>query len=336
MQARCIVGQKVQSAMWCHFKVFHHGMHPDKKGCVACRLCFEAKNYDCGTICAKCGNTSGLIQHMKTHHIKHYDETMKGSSLECNANGCQDITSIFQPQEKQRYLGIGDAKDVFKTAVALWMIDKGIPFSMVEEKTFRKMFEPLNKKAPDIVNEDSKSICNVVLLHGRLDKEATQIEMEGLKVVWTTDHWTGPNDQKYSTVTAHFINANWSYVLCILDLKVLKGTTMGEAVFNDITHVLQKFQVNNTMVILDSNGITDTTGNMGKLGQYCHENRRRLGYCTDHNFNCNAILALNVNRYVGKWRRARKLAICFTLSYIGCMLTVTVANCLILFCQHHL
>jgi hypothetical protein len=83
---------------------------------------------------------------MKTHHIKHYDKTMKGSSSESNTNGCQDITSIFQPQEKQRYLGIGDAKELFKTAVALWMIDKGIPFSMVEEKTFHKIFEPLNKK----------------------------------------------------------------------------------------------------------------------------------------------------------------------------------------------
>jgi hypothetical protein len=27
-------------------------------------------------------------------------------------------------------------------------------------------------------------------------------------------------------------------------------------------------------------------------------------------------------------------AICFTLSYIGCMLTVVVDNCLIVFCQH--
>ena len=59
------------------------------------------------------------------------------------------------------------------------MIDKGIPFSMVKEKTFRKMFEPLNKKAHEIVNVDCKSICEVVMLHGRPAKEATRIEMEG-------------------------------------------------------------------------------------------------------------------------------------------------------------
>jgi hypothetical protein len=38
------LGQRVQSAMWRHFKVFDHGMHPDKKGCVACIICFEAEN----------------------------------------------------------------------------------------------------------------------------------------------------------------------------------------------------------------------------------------------------------------------------------------------------
>jgi hypothetical protein len=161
------LGRKVQSRVWCHFMVFHHGTHPDKKNSVACILCFKAKSYDCGTVCSKGGNTSGLIHHMRLQHPKHYDETMKGS-LGSETNGCQDITSIFQPQEEPRYLGIGDAKELFKTAIALWMIDKGIPFSMVEEKTFRKMFEPLNKKAHEIVNVDRKSIREVVMRHGRL------------------------------------------------------------------------------------------------------------------------------------------------------------------------
>ncbi len=71
---------------------------------------------------------------------------------------------------------------------------------MVEEKTFCKKFEPLNKKAPETVYVDCKSICKVDMLHGKLAKEATQIKMDGQEVAWTTDHWTGPNDQTYSTV----------------------------------------------------------------------------------------------------------------------------------------
>jgi hypothetical protein len=53
-------------------------------------------------------------------------------------------------------VGTKDAKIVFKTAVALWMIDKGMPFSMVEEPTFRNMFESINQKASVVVNVDCK------------------------------------------------------------------------------------------------------------------------------------------------------------------------------------
>jgi hypothetical protein len=77
----------------------------------------------------------------------------------------------------------------------------------------------------------------------------------------------------------------------LLDFKVFKGTTTGEAIYLDIEQVLAKFQGGNTTVVLDTIGITDTTGNMGKLGQYCRNNGRRHGYCTDHNFHRNAIKA---------------------------------------------
>jgi hypothetical protein len=40
-------GRKVFSKVWSHFKVFNYVIHPDTKGCVACILCSEAKNYDC-------------------------------------------------------------------------------------------------------------------------------------------------------------------------------------------------------------------------------------------------------------------------------------------------
>jgi hypothetical protein len=90
----------------------------------------------------------------------------------------------------------------------------------------------------------------VVMLHGRLAKEATQTEMEGQEVAWTTDYWTGPNDQTYSTVTANFINANWSNVSYILDLKVFMVTTTAEAVYNDIAQVLQSFRATTRWSIL--------------------------------------------------------------------------------------
>ena len=38
-------------------------------------------------------------------------------------------------------------------------------------------------------------------------------------------------------------------------------------------------------------GVTDTTGNMGKLGEYLRDHGYEHAYCTDHNFHRNALLA---------------------------------------------
>ena len=116
--------------------------------------------------------------------------------------------------------------------------------------------------------------------------------MKEHEIAWTTDHWTGPNDETYSTVTAHFITEDWLMESCVLDFKVFKGRTTGEFIYNDIQSVLGKFHGEST-VVLDTIGITDTTGNMGKLGQYCRANGRMHGYCTDHNFHHNAIIAFS-------------------------------------------
>jgi hypothetical protein len=197
---------------------------------------------------------------MKTHHIKHYDETTKCSSSESNTNGCQDITSIFQLQEKLRYLGIGDAKELFKTAVALWMINKGIPFLMVEEKTFRKMFEPLNKKAPKIVNVQSCHASWEASQRSKTDRDGGT--GSGM------DYW--PLDR---TEWSDILNSDRAFhqrqlELCIVHpwSQSLQGHHHRWSCIYDIVHVLQKFQCNNTTVILDSIGIADTTGSMGKLG----------------------------------------------------------------------
>jgi hypothetical protein len=40
-------------------------------------------------------------------------------------------------------------------------------------------------------------------------------------------------------------------------------------------------------------GITDTTCSMGVLGPFLQDNEMLHAYCTDHNLNCNAVLAFN-------------------------------------------
>jgi hypothetical protein len=111
--------------------------------------------------------------------------------------------------------------------------------------------------------------------------------------VWTTDHWTGADKGTYTTVSALWINnATWRLHSACLDFKVFQGSTTGERIYEDIVAVLQKYQGEaEDTIVLDTIGITDTTGNMGKLGRYLRDNGKEHGYCTDHNLHLIAKLA---------------------------------------------
>jgi hypothetical protein len=277
------------SPMWKYFKKFSLHVHPTYKDKAARDLCFAAKKYKRGTVATKGGQTTGLKKHMLTHHRQEYEDSLE---IKGAPSLTASITSVFPVKPKEMYLGPSEMKRQFKVAAATWVIERNIPFQEFNEPTFRAMFSPLNKKAPEIVNVSNLGIKEKVYDFGRYAEKATHLEMKGQELCWTTDHWTGPNDETYSDLTAHFIDEEWNLKSILLDFKVFVGRTRGEDIYRDISTVLGKFSDDTTMV-LDTIGITDTTGNMGKLGSYCRENGRRHAYCTDHVLHRNAILAFN-------------------------------------------
>ena len=80
----------------------------------------------------------------------------------------------------------------------------------------------------------------------------------------------------------------------VLDFKSFEGLTTGKRIYEDAVVVLQKYQgETEDTVAFDTIGITDTTGNMGKLGKYLHNNGKEHGYCSDHNLHLVARLAFD-------------------------------------------
>ena len=80
----------------------------------------------------------------------------------------------------------------------------------------------------------------------------------------------------------------------VLDFKIFEGSTSGERIYEDFMAVLQKYQGDTEdTIVLDTIGITDTTGNMGNLGKYLRNNGKEHGYCTDHNLHLVALTAFD-------------------------------------------
>ncbi len=130
---------------------------------------------------------------------------------------------------------------------------------------------------------------------GDFAMEATKREVHNHNIAWTTDHWMGADKATYTTVTVHLIDEKaWSLRSAVLDFKIFEGSTTSERIYEDVVAVLQKYQgETQDTIVFDTIGITDTTGNMGKLGIYLRDIGKEHGYCTDHNLHLVALLVFD-------------------------------------------
>ena len=104
----------------------------------------------------------------------------------------------FLLRKKEIYLGTTEIRTLYKTTAASFAIEEAMLFTTFSKPSFRKMFVPFNKNAPEITKVSNVAIKDQVMTLGRLAKDATSIEMKGREISYTINHWTGPNDQTYS------------------------------------------------------------------------------------------------------------------------------------------
>lgn len=186
---------------WKHFMKFSL-THFDKKDHAACKLCFSQKNYSKGTVSTKGGGTGGLIRLLKRHHLTEY-EVLDGKSGEGDSQTtfhCSQTTLLssisgsivahFKAKPKQ--VSVEDSKKLFSIAAAAFAIKEAVPFSMFAKPAFRKLFTVVNKNASQIVNIGPERVRDQVMKFGLIAERATQLELNGVKIAWTTDHWTSP------------------------------------------------------------------------------------------------------------------------------------------------
>jgi hypothetical protein len=289
------------SPWWEGFELFIPVKHPTLYNeHVLCKECSTFKNNpDAGIV--KVGlsqSTSNLRSHKKHHHSAEYETITKGlnkTTKKLNGEGVL-TTSILNMPGFTAKVKVKDAKLLYWTAATTLAIEEGIPFRTFSQPSFRQLFIPLNAESDKIVNLSRHDVRNSVVEMGGFAVEATKREIRNHQISWTTDHWTGADKFTYTTVTAHWINkTTWKLHSACLDFKVFEGSTTGEQIYEDIIAVFQKYQgeAEEDTIVFDTIGITDTTGNMGKLGRYLRENGKEHGYCTDHNLHLVAKLAFD-------------------------------------------
>jgi hypothetical protein len=120
-------------------------------------------------------------------------------------------------------------------------------------------FGAISRTADRVVNIGISSLCKEVLMLGLITEDAVLAELRGKHVSYTSDHWSGPNDQTYTTDA-------WEMRSMCIDFKVFSGRTTGDNIYNDIEAFLNKFMGASDFV-QDTIGITDTNWKHGQTGQ---------------------------------------------------------------------
>ena len=288
--------RNTRSRYWQYFLKFDTNVHKDKEEVAVCKICLDGgKHIELST---KDGNTSSIIGHIQNIHTSIYDsmqqqkKSEKSNSQQGSESNKNSITSFLKPKRSTLVV-----KHLFVKAATASIIDNAFPLSVVEKTSFRRMFLPLNKEAERIVNVNRRAIRISILNMGRMAKAATILELTGKKLSYTLDHWTGPNNWTYGAATGHHIDPlSWMMCSSLLDFKVFVGRTTGAMIFEDISSVLSQFNRAESMLLADTDnstysaptaentvmGVTDTTGNMGKLGEYLRDNGQEHAYCFGH------------------------------------------------------
>lgn len=268
---------------WKYFKLYdprHHSNMKDKANCTLCHADISIKGR----------TTTGLTKHLKHKHLVEWEALNERKASSFSSSMVQpSVGDVFPRKFKEKTPD--EIKVELIHASTNFVIANCMPFIIVENPAFRNLFRPFHKDADKITNISATRVRDEVFNLGALAKRATRMEVALYKGSWTTDHWTGKDDATYTTTTFHYIK-KWRLRSIIVDFKVFHGTTTGEAIYNDQMQVLTEYTTKANIVI----GITDTTSSMGVLGQYLHSNGMQHAYCTDHNLQCNAVLAFHGKR----------------------------------------
>ena len=286
LQKKCGASSK----WWSYYLVYHNIKHKDMECMAKCRIpgCNTNINYKNGT--------SGLSGHIRNQHTTLWDENQGLSSSAATAATIPPASADPGSSKKQssikkhtrRVFTMDAKKRRYLAAATFWAIDQDQTFTTFGKPSFRGMLGTLSDEAEEIAKcANEKSIRENVRQYGILAKNATKLEMKKHKGSITTDHWTGPDGQSYTVTTFHYIEDHEMKSL-VIDFKVFKGSTTGERIWND-----QKKVIDVTEDVIVVMAVTDTTGNMGSLGQKLREAGFEHGYCIDHNVQRTAVLAFD-------------------------------------------
>ena len=247
------MNKRPRSSVWNHFQ---KDDDPEYAICVVggCRT----------KIKQSCGNTSNLLKHLKTQHVKQHEECIK--EIQENSEKRKRMMSrkatntqptLAQTLERAQCYPKESAKRRKIDKALLVMIATDLqPMSIVDDKGFQNFVQcmdpryetpsrqTLTRSIPDLYEE----------IKGKLQKELDSCKY----VAVTTDIWTSLQTKSYCCVTVHYITMDWLIRSALLETFEFDTAHTAVNIRSELLRVASAYNLADKIVC----AVTDNASNM--------------------------------------------------------------------------
>ena len=244
-----------RSYPWDHFQIYL----PDRF-VVNCNHCKKDLCYN--------GNTTALTRHLSSMHKPIADEWNRRQLL--NASKSKGVTSWL----------VDNSTDKVHDTLIRFIVDKYLPYDIVNADSFRNFVSALNQKTPVI---SSKKVKQLIAEKVAESKSVVIEKLKGTRGAMTTDGWTSRQNCSYFGFTFHYINEDWELINIPLGIEHHVGQTTAPDHLVDLSLQLDRYGLKWSNLVAV---VTDTAAVMNAFGRLIEGSASvpHIG-CVDHVLN---------------------------------------------------
>lgn len=182
---------------------------------------------------------SNTSRHLRTVHNVDFKTSAPKRVIEEVEEG-----GVDQPQVKGLVQTINI--DTFRFHLIRWIVERHIPFTVIEDVNFRLMLKSLNATASDHIDRTAQTVRNWTEDEFISARKVVQEEILATamsKIHISCDLWTSSNGYAICGIAAHFIGHQGRCQSVLLALKRMRAAHGGVEIANIIVEVLKQYDI---------------------------------------------------------------------------------------------
>jgi hypothetical protein len=167
--------------------------------------------------------------------------------------------------------------DVFREALAKWIVATDQPFTAVDHPSFQELVYLLHPDAKLPSNDTARRDIAKLFKEEKERVGALLRDAPGC-LSFTADVWTSPNGLAFLGITVHWIDWNWKIHSLLMDIPPISGKHTGENLSGIFQRACDEFGVLHKLLAVTTDSASNNNTFMRSLKEEC----QRRGILFDH------------------------------------------------------